>query len=122
MSQRARILVVEDDPSIADVLEMALTDEGFEVVHVADGAAALAEAMRTPPTLILLDMRMPVMDGPQFAAAYRQSPPPHAPIVVLTASRDAVSAAEEVEADGVLAKPFDLDDLLALIDEQLTQD
>lgn len=117
MNDQRRILIVEDDLSIADFVEMALTDEGYQVVHMADGAAALAETIRIRPALILLDMRMPVMDGPQFAAVYRQSPPPHAPIVVLTASRDAATAAEEIAANGVLAKPFDLNDLLTLIEQ-----
>jgi two-component system chemotaxis response regulator CheY len=58
---------------------------------------------------------MPVLDGQGFRRAYRKTPHPHAPIVVLTAARDAALSASEIEADGFLAKPFDLSDLLGLV-------
>ena len=115
MSGGACILLVEDDDSIREFIEMALTDEGYTVVTASDGAAGLAAASRASPRLILLDMRMRGLDGWAFSRAYRESPEPHAPIVVLTAARDAGASAAEIEADGFLAKPFDLDDLLALV-------
>jgi CheY-like chemotaxis protein len=59
-------------------------------------------------------MRMPVMDGWAFTRAYRETPPPHAPIVVLTA-RDAGEYASDVHADAFLAKPFNLRELLRLV-------
>ena len=61
-------------------------------------------------------MRMPVMDGWAFTRAYRLTPPPHAPIVVLTAARDAAEYAGDVDADAFLAKPFNLRELLGLVD------
>jgi CheY-like chemotaxis protein len=60
-------------------------------------------------------MRMPVLDGWEFTRAYRQRPGPHAPIVVLTATRDAHAWGNEVDADAVLGKPFELTDLLAML-------
>ncbi len=92
-----------------------LTDEGYEMVEAIDGAEALDLATRQPPDLILLDMRLPVLDGWQFADAYRATPGPHAPIIVMTAARDAAGIATEIQAQGYLAKPFNLDDLLAVI-------
>jgi CheY-like chemotaxis protein len=71
----------------------------------------------SPPDVILLDMKMPVMDGWELARVYRQSPGRHAPIVVMTAARDAAQRAAEVAADGHLAKPFDLDDLFRVVDQ-----
>jgi two-component system, chemotaxis family, chemotaxis protein CheY len=110
-----RILVVDDDEGIAEFVGMALSDDGYEVATVLHGAAALDLVGRQAPDVILLDMRMPIMDGWEFARRYRERPGPHAPIVVMTAARDAATRASEIEADGVLAKPFDLDALLEIV-------
>ena len=107
-----RVLVVDDDASIREFLDLALQDEGYEVVHAVHGAAALELVEQRQPDVILLDMRMPVMDGWAFARAYRQKPGPHAPIIVLTAARDAAESAAQIQADDFLAKPFDLGELL----------
>jgi CheY-like chemotaxis protein len=109
------LLIVDDDETIRDFLSMALSDEGYQVLTAANGRAALEVVARTAPRLILLDMRMPIMDGWEFARAYRELPGPHAPIVVITAARDAGDRAAQIEADDYLAKPFDLDDLLATV-------
>lgn len=110
------VLVVDDDDSIREFVSVALTDEGYEVLTAEDGAAALETVQRRQPGVILLDMRMPVMDGWEFARAYRAFPDPHVPIVVVTAARDAADRAAQIQADGYLAKPFDLDDLLAIVE------
>jgi two-component system, chemotaxis family, chemotaxis protein CheY len=114
--RRARVLVVDDDESIGEFVSMALADDGYDVVTALDGAAALELIERERPDVILLDMRMPIMDGWEFARRYREMTGPHAPIIVVTAARDADDRAAQIEADGVLAKPFNLDDLLGLVD------
>src|SRR6185436_4929569 len=80
-----RVLVVDDDESIRQFSEMALRDDGFEVAVAPEGATALLEAAAFKPDVILLDMRMPGVDGWTFAETYRAGPGPHAPILVLTA-------------------------------------
>ncbi len=112
---KPRILVVDDDDTIRELITMALEDEGYTIASASHGLEALAITGQMPVDLILLDMRMPVMDGAEFAAAYRAGPGPHAPIVVLSASRAAVEAAGQVGAVGFLAKPFDLDRLLSVV-------
>lgn len=107
-----RVLVVDDDESIRQFIEMALRDDGFEVAVAPEGATALLEAAVFKPDVILLDMRMPGVDGWTFAEAYRAGPGPHAPILVLTAARDAEEYAVAIRADAVLAKPFDLAELI----------
>lgn len=97
------------------MLEITLTDEGYDVVSASDGGAALALLERHQPSLILLDMRMPVMDGWSFARAYAACSGPHAPVVVMTAAVDATKWAREVDARAALAKPFDLDRLLEIV-------
>lgn len=107
-----RTLVVDDDHDIAELVRLALTDEGYEVVVASNGSAALLAIETTPFDLILLDMRMPVMDGWEFARAYQARPAPRPPIVVVTAARDAGERAAEIDADGYISKPFSLEELL----------
>lgn len=116
MSNVRRVLVVDDDPHIREVVGVALSDEGYEVLTAEHGAAALVRVASSQPDVILLDLRMPVMDGSEFARRYRQTPGPHAPIVVLTAWRDTEDDGNQVEAEAFLAKPFRLGDLLSIVD------
>lgn len=116
MSGRELVLVVEDDEGIREFVETALSDEGYEVMTAPHGAAALGLLEQRPPAIILLDMRMPVMDGWQFAQAYRAQPGPHAPIIVVTAAREATERAAQIGAEGVLPKPFHLAELLEVVE------
>ena len=115
MNGGKRVLVVDDDDSIRDIIDMALSDEGYEVRTAADGSSALTLLQQWQPDVILLDMRMPGTDGWAFADAYRQRPEPRPAIIVLTAAGDASTWAGEIEAEDVLAKPFDLEDLLDIV-------
>jgi CheY-like chemotaxis protein len=115
MATSGPILVVDDDESIRAFVSVALTDEGYTVVTATNGVAALEAVRLQRPMVILLDMRMPVMDGWEFSRAYHTTPPPHAPIIVVTAARDAAGRAAQIQAEGYLAKPFELDDLLAMV-------
>jgi two-component system, chemotaxis family, chemotaxis protein CheY len=116
---RRRILIVDDDESIRQFIEMALADRGYEIVTAEHGRAALERIAAHPPDLILLDMRMPVMDGWAFARAYQKTPGEHAPVVVLTAARDAEEYATQIVADAYLPKPFDLKSLHEVVTELL---
>ena len=115
MSATRPILVVDDDPGIRGLIDLALSDEGYRVVTATDGAAALEVLAQQLPAIILLDMRMPIMDGWEFARTYRARPGPHAPIVVVTAAREATERAAQIAAEGVLPKPFRLAELLAVV-------
>lgn len=109
------VLVVEDDPDMRQLVEEILTDEGYRVHTAGDGQAALDEVARELPAMILLDMRMPRMNGWEFARAFRERYGRRAPIVVLTAAADARARAAEIEADGYLGKPFELTDLVRTV-------
>jgi two-component system response regulator MprA len=115
MSGSVRILVIDDDESIRDFVHTALADAGYDVVEAADGATALDLVGTSQPDVILLDMLMPRMDGWEFARLYHETPGPHAPIVVVTAARDAAARASQINATTSLAKPFRLDALFACI-------
>jgi CheY-like chemotaxis protein len=117
--RRDVVLVVEDDPALRDVVELALIDAGFRVVTATDGRAALDRVAQELPGLILLDMKMPVMNGWEFARVFRARYNRRAPIVVLTAAQDARRRAEEVGAEGFLGKPFDLEELIETVERFL---
>lgn len=110
----APILVVDDDPTILATVSEALDFEGFPVVTATNGAEALEVVDRNRPSLVLLDMRMPVLDGWGFMRAVRERRL-NLTVVVMTAAADARRWAREVDAQGVLAKPFELDDLLGAV-------
>ena len=113
MSNRP-ILVVDDDPSILDMVAEILDFEGYAVRTATNGAEALEVVEQVPPSLVLLDMRMPVLDGWGFARALKARGV-RIPIVVMTAAKDARRWAEEIGAQAYLAKPFELPDLLTVV-------
>ena len=111
----APILVVDDDPSIVSTVSEILDFEGYPVQTAANGAEALRAIERTQPSLVLLDMRMPVLDGWGFARALRERGL-SLPIIVMTAAENAARWAQEIEAAGYVSKPFDLLELIATVE------
>ena len=109
----ASILVVEDDPDLLSLMEMILGGEGYRVRTAREGREALARASEELPHLVFLDMRMPGMNGWDFAREFRARYGAACPIVVVTAAEDARRRAEEIAAQGWLAKPFEIADVLA---------
>lgn len=116
-----RVLLAEDDDAIREVIELALTSVGHEVHVATNGADALRLVRDVSPDLILLDLKMPEVDGREFARRYRDSRVGMAPLAVLTAAQDAAAEAGSIGADGYLEKPFDVDALLALVDEMTSR-
>ena len=107
----SRILYIDDEADIREVAQMALElDPDLEVRSCATGAEGIEAAMAWQPDLILLDVMMPVMDGPAVFESLRGAPETAAiPVVFITARTQAkeVAALRELGARGVLAKPFD---------------
>ena len=122
-AQRKTILVVEDDQEITFTLKLFLEDEGYQVLVAENGLKALELLSQSGvPHLILLDMKMPIMNGWQFALEFMNKFDHSSPIVVFTAAADAAKRAQEVNAIGWIAKPFDLDELLRLIKKHERKD
>lgn len=110
-----RILIVEDDPAICNAYQLALEQEGYEIVTAENGKDALAKLGDGVPLphLILLDLRMPVMNGWEFLEARRTNRTLRAvPVVALTCGPELAPAED---ADAVVEKPMDLSDLTALV-------
>jgi len=103
------VLVIEDDPDMRGLLVLMLEDQGHIVRSAANGRAGLEAIHQERPDVILLDMKMPVMDGWEFARRYRGECRDPSPIVVMTAAEDPRKPAEEIGAAGWLAKPVELD-------------
>jgi two-component system, OmpR family, response regulator MprA len=111
--RQARVLIVEDDDDIAQVLQRSLRLEGYETRIAADGEAALGAATDFVPDLVVLDLGLPKLDGMDVARRLRESD--DVPILMLTA-RDALEARVEgldAGADDYLVKPFERQELLA---------
>jgi two-component system, chemotaxis family, chemotaxis protein CheY len=106
------VLVVDDDPMIAATVAEILKCEGYPTATAGNGLEALKRLERDHPRLVLLDMQMPVLDGWGFARVL-QDRRRELKLVVMTAAADAARCAEQIHADGYLAKPFDLEHLLA---------
>lgn len=110
------ILIVEDDETISSTIRAFLESEGYAILTAVNGAEALDQLKnKSMPHLILLDMKMPVMNGWQFALEFLNRHDHKSPIVVMTAAADAEQRAKDIHAIGWVGKPFLLDELLRTI-------
>jgi CheY-like chemotaxis protein len=109
-----RVLIIEDDLDIRDVLTQVLEYEGYEVSTAGNGREAIEYLQSNPkPGLILLDLMMPVMDGWQFRAEQQKHDEwASIPVVILSADGNAYQKASTVRAAGFLKKPVELETLL----------
>jgi DNA-binding response OmpR family regulator len=116
----SKVLVVDDEPEIVQFVTSALQDEGFEVVSAANGRQAVDAAARDRPDLVVLDMMLPRLDGQQVAQGIRRL---HGdiPILLVTADGQVRDKAQRVGAFAFLSKPFDVDDLLKLVQRRLAE-
>jgi DNA-binding response OmpR family regulator len=110
-----QILVVEDEPAIRELLAMILRDEGFAVETAAHGRAGLAKASLQVPDVVILDLMMPGMTGWEFIEVWQaDSATKDVPIVVISAE-NAATTVKALRVRAFLRKPFDLDQLLAVL-------
>lgn len=113
-----KILVVDDEPLIRDMVAALLRDEGYDVVTAPDGHAALEVVRREAPALVLMDVMMPRLDGrAAFQAMRNHAPAKTVPVVLMSAAAHPADLDPEIAA--FVRKPFDLDQLLGLIERLL---
>lgn len=115
----APILVVDDDEDLQQLLRLVLEGQGYSVETASNGEEALACLERRRPGVILLDMRMPVMNGWEFVAALQRDGRRAPPIVVVTAAANPGQQAAEVGAAGWIAKPFDMRRVMEAVERAL---
>jgi CheY-like chemotaxis protein len=115
MTDEPWVLVVEDDIVIGEVIRDLLESEGYRVVVANDGATALRLVQAARPSLILLDLRMPRLDGRAFLAQLGPRTGARPPVILTTAANESVQEAMAAQVEAVVAKPFRLDELLAAV-------
>jgi DNA-binding response OmpR family regulator len=109
------VLVIEDDEAIRAMVIAALADEGYVGIAARDGDEGMRLALQHHPALILLDLRMPRGSGLTFLEEQRADGQLRAPVVVMTAAGDRDQDEVRSMVDGVLAKPFDIDELIEVV-------
>jgi CheY-like chemotaxis protein len=111
-----RILIVEDDADIRELMKIFLEADGYRVDLAADGLEALEELEAGPrPALILLDLMMPRMDGEQFLKQLRGSRFADIPIIIMSGHSAAEKKAQQLNVAHCLMKPVEVDDLLKTV-------
>ena len=117
--RKTRILVVDDEPQILDMLKCTLEDEGYDVDVAADGKSALVLLPEHKPDLVLLDIRMPDLDGYEVLEFIREKS--EVPVIMLTGAVDPISVYQSINlgADDYVRKPFYTRELLARIKNKL---
>jgi len=115
------VLVVDDDPEIRDLVRWLLEDEGWTVETAGDGRAALDQATRSRPALIVLDMGLPIISGEEVALRLHDVYADPPPIVVVSADGHAGERAARIGAASFLHKPFNVDDLARIVRRTLDQ-
>jgi two-component system response regulator MprA len=116
-------LIVDDEPAVADLINAVLINEGYTVAIARDGAQGLLLARDWNPDLILMDLMLPGVDGGTAIRRLKSHPETASiPIVAMSAGRTIRNQSEELtEADAVMAKPFDIDALLAQVEFHLSR-
>jgi CheY-like chemotaxis protein len=112
------VLVVDDEPQVAWMLQFSLEAEGYRTVAVRDGRSAVAAVREHRPQLMLLDVMMPIMDGWGVLEQMKRLPAEERPRIVVISARASArdrAKAEELGADAFVAKPFNVDDLLGVV-------
>lgn len=112
------VLIVEDDSDIRDAVASLLERKGFRVRTAEHGAEALDQLEGPPPDVILLDLRMPVMDGAELVRRLRARGCV-VPVVVMSAHADLEQLTERLDVQAVVRKPFDLHELMSALDQAL---
>jgi CheY-like chemotaxis protein len=116
-SRLRRVLVVDDEEPIRSVVSTVLQEEGY-CVATASAGEALGMATDEPPDVIILDIMMPVIDGPELRRRLLAHPrTARVPVVVMTAAGDARAWASKLGAVGALQKPFDIVQLIDLVEK-----
>lgn len=116
---RPLVLIVEDDPDLRELVAALVGTLDVDTMTAEHGLAALELMDRRQPDLVVLDMKMPVMDGWAYCDRLSRRPGPRPPILVVTAAPDVAGRAEAVCAAAWLEKPFEPEELLSTVERLL---
>lgn len=122
MSQKAKILIVDDEPNNVDFLEQALEDSGYQLITATNGQEALNKIQSEQPDLILLDLNMPVMDGFTVLAKVKEDPNLRdIPVIIISSEHESKSVVKGIKqgAEDYLTKPVNAGLLVKKVKEFL---
>ncbi len=117
-----KVLVVDDDPGVIQILGVNLAHAGFNVISAQDGTEALTRASQEKPDLVLLDIILPDMDGIAVCRQLKEAPPTaHIPVIIISARGDSEhrAAAAAAGAEQYITKPFNPAEIIALVKARL---
>ncbi|RYF24837.1 MAG: response regulator [Flavobacteriales bacterium] len=115
-----KILICDDDPGILEMLELLLEETGHQIIPEANSLNVRSILERESPDLVVLDLWMPVLSGDQVLKMIRENQATKSlPVIVISASTDGKEIADKAGATNFLAKPFDVDELISLVDSYL---
>ncbi|MCX5708851.1 MAG: response regulator [Candidatus Omnitrophica bacterium] len=120
MSDKKKVLIIDDSSTICAILEKALSEKGFEVMVCQDGKCGIKSAQELAPDIILLDLILPDLPGEEVCRNIKRNPKTeNIPVVMLTAKSDEVDRVigKVLGADAYIPKPFNMDDLFSRIQE-----
>ena len=110
-----KVLIIDDDPAILDAIGLILEDEGYAVA-AASGGNIVHIAEQEQPDIVLLDLRLSGQDGRDVCRALKETPATaRVPVLIISANQHGAAYAQQAGADDYLAKPFELDNLLAKV-------
>ena len=122
MNQKAKVLIVDDEPFNVDYLEQELEDSDYQIITASNGQEALDKIKSQQPDLILLDLMMPVLDGFAVLAQIKADTYLHdIPVIIVSAANDSKSIVKGIKqgADDYITKPVDADHLVQKLKEHL---
>jgi len=117
MENNKKILICDDDEGILDMLEMVFEDTPYNIIPEQNSLNIKWLVEKEQPDLILLDLWMPVLSGDQVLKSLRKNPETKGlPVIIISASREGKEIAAAAGATGFISKPFDFDELMAMVD------
>jgi CheY-like chemotaxis protein len=117
-----KVLVVDDDPDLAAICSLILEGEGYETSVANNGVDAYDKVIATRVDVVLLDVMMPVMDGLTVCRLLKSDPETEQlPVIVMSASEKLREQARVAQADAVIAKPFNIDDLVLAVNKLVAE-
>jgi two-component system alkaline phosphatase synthesis response regulator PhoP len=122
MSQKAKVLIVDDEPNNVDFLEQALEDSGYQLITATNGQEALNKIQSEQPDLILLDLNMPIMDGFTVLAKVKEDPNLRdIPVIIISSEQESKSVVKGIKqgAEDYLTKPVNAGLLVKKVKEYL---
>jgi len=115
-----KIIVADDEPGILEVINIILTEQGFEVFPIANSLEVVKTVKKIQPEVILLDLWMSGIDGEKITAILKKDPKTnHIPIIIISALNQGELIARKAGADNFLSKPFNINDLVNMVNKYI---